>query len=358
MEFEAFGKTFTFGKKAPEPDAPLTEEELLAEAENFEFVADIATINAIPEEITRRYRVQGVAKKYGLTLASIIVIFGLLWVGTSAFLSYQAGKVTSLNEERDLLKQESDTLSPFQDYKQALDNKRSVLANSTQTDINYGEMYDILTTTANTQQVMLKTIDISQFAEEGETGGCVSPDPLNQTSGVIGCVTLTATTASETNLINFLRGLESNGAVEGGFTLPSIASFTSEQAAGEGEATTQAVNMSIFFTNKFYSGKYDDLMMPIEELIAAKLNGGKTDKEEEPAEEMSFEDQMVSVAFRVSDTLKIEGTIDNLELLTDLAMEVCETGEPGDKEVNASMLASQTESLTGEDIIEAVREKC
>lgn len=362
MEFEAFGKTFRFGssKSSAEPEEQKTPEQLAEEVENFEFVADIATINAIPEEITRRYRVRGVAKKQGIILAGIVVAFGLLWGGSSAFLAFQHNKVAELNQERDLLQQEADALSPFQEYKQALDNKRTVLSNSTQTDINYGSIYNILTTSSEANGVKLRSIEIAQFEEEGETGACISPDPLNQTSGIIGCVSLTAATPNETQLISFLRALENNPTVEGGFILPSVASFSNEGSSAGGEEagpSDAAVNMSIFFTYKFYSNKYEDLTIPLEELIASGVSGSAEDsgKSEEP--EMTFEDKMTTISFKVSDELSIENSIDNLEILTNVATEVCETGEISETQQQLDSLSSLS-SVAADDILTAVREKC
>lgn len=346
---ELFG--INFGKKEPKASEEVIdiddvdgivdpEEEPLQES--FTYEPKIPTVNTIPDAMIQRYQIKGVIKLFLSVVAAIAVLFVLLYLGANLILNAQDGQIKKLNTERDSLQSEMQVLQPYEAYKGEVDNKLKVMSEATLNDINYGVVYQDLLDAADATDVQLGNVLVAQFAnlDGSEVGSCISPDPFNPTQGATGCISLTGGANDQESLIRFLDLLENSE--RKGFSLPSISSFSYSDNAAEGAKAT-SFQASIFFTGTFYSNKYAELKITVDELLANKKAG--TDTVTEEGTDGLTTDMLIQIASNSFQAVNLSPDEETLTNASVIVSGVCETGE-----VDMDVLGGYLESLGSPDV--------
>lgn len=252
-----FGLNLNFSlKKKPEPGIDI-------DPETFVFTPTLPTVNAIPASLTEKYEIRGVVRQFltigAILVAAIILVFG----GSTLFVTGLNMQLDTIKAEEATIKTQVDALLPYEEYKTAIEAKRTALSEEVSTDVNMGTLYNDLYQTSQANSITLTNISIQQadLTAEGADLGCTNPEPFSEAQNLIGCITLSGEGPTPEGGRVFIDQLVD---VEGGakYTNPFISSVTIGDEATTFEAT-------VFFTDQLYTGQYSELQLALEDLLAS-----------------------------------------------------------------------------------------
>lgn len=228
--------------------------------EEFTFSPKNPKVNVIPAELTEKYEVKGIIRKTAGVVAGVAVIFGLIYAGGAAYAGVLNSELEAKVAERNDLTAEVTALSPYQDYKTAVDAKRTTLSGEVSTDVNFGTIYQNVFDVSQNNNVSITTLSVTQTTGE-EEGSCLNPDPFTEVQGLIGCITIEGQAQNPSGADAFVSQLVALPG--GGYINPFITSISTTEDGGTN------FNGTVSFTDKLYSNKYAELALPLQDLLAA-----------------------------------------------------------------------------------------
>lgn len=233
------------------------EEEVIDVADlDLEFVPTLPAVNVIPLTTLEVYKNKDITKKFiraGIITASVIVlILGYTNIGELAHQS----NLTQLEAEGDKLRQDINTVTPYKTYKTEVETKIKTISTIMTTDIDVQKIVDFVFSTAAANSIVIDSLDIKILAKGG--GDCIVTNPF-QTSSVLGCVSVSGTQPNAESVNAFFSTIASTK----GYTDDFINSTQYSE-----DPTSNNFSGSFSFTAELYSNKYNNMLLPIDTLIA------------------------------------------------------------------------------------------
>jgi hypothetical protein len=258
--------SLSFGKKAK----PVEE----INPETFIYEPSLPKVNLVPASVSQKYEVKGLLRKFALGGIGGLVVVGLIFAGGTAYTAILNGSVIQAEEEAADLQSQLAVLQPFTQFKTSVEEKRFALAERVQSDVNMGTLYSDIYGLSIINQLELTNVGVTQYeaSETIETGACLNPDPFTENDSIIGCATLTASSAlpdSGRTFVEAMKELEN-----GKYVNPFISSVITDQ-------DSQVVfEINVSFTDKLYTDQYKVLQTSIAELLDDTSE--KSDEKETP----------------------------------------------------------------------------
>lgn len=221
--------------------------------EEMVFIPKKPEVNLLPPEIIQGYKAKDLTAKYIKIGVAVLCAFLLLFGISTISEKMSSSKVVELEDETASLNIEIRKLQPYETYKTTIEAKRSALQGQMQKNMDVAGIIESMNKLASDANMTYTQITLDANSTE-----CTSPDPFN-TVPTIGCVTFTADGNGADSVIKFFESAKS---VEG---------FVNAYVPGESAVQTEGKSTlegSIGLTDKFYSKANQDLIIPIDQVLA------------------------------------------------------------------------------------------
>ncbi len=298
----------TIGKKAPKP-LPVID------PETFTYTPKLPKVNVIPAELTEKYEIKGVARKAVGVAIGVAAVFGLVYAGGLAYTAKLDGDLAALTEQKNTLTTEVVTLSPYEEYKTAVSNKRTTLSKEVAEDVNYGSLYADLSNASNSSNTSFDALSVTQDGE----GSCINPDVFSEPENIIGCIQMTGGAGASTDvnvLVDNLLSLQN-----GDGTSKYVRPFISSVSTGDNGGVTFSATIS--FTTALYSNQYSELELSIDDMLSTQAAADGENVGEGNIDTVSY----VSAVTNQAQTLVPTLTEENLVEIDGISVNACATGD-------------------------------
>lgn len=261
-----------FGITLPSKEAKPVEQ---IDPTTFHYEPTSPIVNLVPSTVSQKYEVKGVARKVGLGIVGVFAILGLVFAGGKFFIGNLEQQLTDINEQTASIQAQITQLEPYTSFRNAVENKRKTVGQRVQSDVNMGTIYTDLHRTAQTNNINLENVAISQHEDDvpTDTAACMNPDPFTENNTIIGCITLTAVSDNPASGKGYVEDL-----VALSNPVKYINPFISSVATDDDGLVRFEINIS--FTDTLFTNQYTSLQSSILELLGN--SNSDTDTEATP----------------------------------------------------------------------------
>lgn len=229
--------------------------------DTYVYKPTLPTVNVIPRELTQKYEIKGVTRKIIGVGIGIVAVFGIVFAGATVYAGSLDQRLDAIKADQDALTEQVVALTPYQDYKTAVENKRKTLSDEVSSDVNFGVIWGDLNAAATEAQIGFDNVSILQ--DDTAITSCTNPDVFSQPENIIGCINIQGKSSSAGAVNTFMDILtKANNAGEGKYARPFVSTISTSE---EGQTSFTA---SVFFTNLALSGQYSTLELAIDDLIS------------------------------------------------------------------------------------------
>lgn len=249
-------------KKMGKNNKPSDESEGL----NKYFQPGIPGINILPPEVYVRYEAVALRKKFLIVAGALVALF-VVGFFAKFFISFgYQGTLDDLEQEAAGYHAQIGELRPYQAYADAVESKRSTLAEKVGGDLDNSAIMTFLSSAAAESGVTLESVALTPTVAVGgedakrsngaATNACPTPDPFNPNSG-IACISFSGTAKSVADANAFSDALRTDGAF--------LNTYVQNVLETEDGFSVQG---SVAVSPDLYSDRFTELNIPVTDLVA------------------------------------------------------------------------------------------
>lgn len=170
------------------------------------FAPRIPFVDLTPEALKQKYAKLALITKIEKVLLGIVAVFIAVWVLNIAITSVQTSASNVIKTEIDGLQGEVASVEPYQKYLEGIELVRSNMGKVFSKNIDMGKVMDYVVTSANSNNIVLTSIKITEATSTTEQNTCINSTPFSKVDQV-GCITLSGTGGSSAEIIAFFDSL-------------------------------------------------------------------------------------------------------------------------------------------------------